>query len=112
MGIDDVGEVDVVSIENDTGRVVLSVIDSMEWTAELEQQHLVKLEQKLNTYLRFVEGGELSSCVPDSRGREIVIEVAFLHQPTQRALKVLASARAIVEEAGFGLRLKGPLGHC
>lgn len=110
MAIEDTESVDIVSVERSTGLVVVSLIDSMDWSEDTEQHHLELLEKKLNAYLRFIESGEIAEWVSDASGRGIVISACFKHQPTVRALRILASARAIIEEAGFSLRLSGPGG--
>jgi hypothetical protein len=53
MALHKTGVIDRVGVEADTGRVVLTVVDEMDWSDD--QRHLLALQQKLNTYLSFVE---------------------------------------------------------
>jgi hypothetical protein len=74
----------------------------MDWTDEAG--HLAALQEKINGYLRFIEGGELARKYPKSAGRRVRIDVVLEFVPTPTGVDFLESARRIVEGAGFGLR--------
>ncbi len=61
--------VDWLGLEKGTGRVVLAVIDDEDWTNEHEHLHL--LENKLNTYLAFIESGQVYERLAEDLGREV-----------------------------------------
>jgi hypothetical protein len=54
MGLENVSVVDAVGTEPTSGCVVLSIIDSWDWSDE--HSHLLALRDKLNSYSGFVEG--------------------------------------------------------
>ncbi|GIK54326.1 MAG: hypothetical protein BroJett014_32990 [Planctomycetota bacterium] len=108
MAVEDTDVVDFITDERATGALVLTIVDSLSWEPLDEQVHLELLQAKLNAYLRFLESGEVLRHCPDACSKELVIEVTFMNHPSPRGLKILASARAIIEEAGFSLRLRSP----
>lgn len=99
MSIDQVDVVDSVGVDTSTGHVVLTVSDHLEW----DEEHLFLLQEKLNTYLRFIEGGELLSFYPDAEGRKIRISIVFKFQPNEVAEIFLKKVRAMVGEGGIKL---------
>ena len=74
MSIDQTNVVDAIGVDNATGDVVLTIADHLEWTGS-DNEHLLLLQEKLNTYLSFVESGELLEAYPDAKGRTVLIDV-------------------------------------
>jgi hypothetical protein len=65
-------------------RVFLSIIDPLMW--DDENVHLFTLQEKINTYLYFIESGELLKAFPDSKGFDITIELVLKHYPSDEAI--------------------------
>jgi hypothetical protein len=57
MSVLDPNSVDAAGIDKESGDVVLTISDHLEW--DDANGHLLALQAKLNGYLRFVEGGDL-----------------------------------------------------
>lgn len=57
MSVDQSETVDLLSFEKESGDVVLTVSDHLDWQKSVAHQQI--LQAKLNTYLAFVEGGQL-----------------------------------------------------
>jgi len=83
--------------------VVLTISDHLAWDSI---GHLALLEGKLNTYLRFIEGGELLDTYPQARNRQAVINVIAQFPLSVDAKKFFDRATAIVSGAGIGLRFQ------
>jgi hypothetical protein len=96
--------VDFVGTEKTTGHVVLTISDHLGW--EREDEHLMLLQTKLNTYLAFVESGEISVKYPAAKGRRIRIEIVAKYPFSDRALDFLHKAQPVVEAAGYDLAWK------
>jgi len=92
--------VDFVS-QTPSGDVVLTVSDHLPWGPDGE--HLLLLQEKLNTYLRFLESGEVYERFPTSRGKSFLLNVVCLYRPDSTATAFLGQARVAVEGAGFNL---------
>ncbi len=99
MSVDQPGVIDIVS-KDKTGRIVLSISDHLDW--ENTEEHLRLLQEKINTYLRFLDSGEVYEKYPDARGRPIQIEVVLHHPPSLEARSFLAKVKPIVEGSGYG----------
>ncbi|QYR23940.1 hypothetical protein KZ483_06180 [Paenibacillus sp. sptzw28] len=59
------------------------------------------LQEKLNTYLRFIESGEIYTAYEDSVGRKFEIVIHFKENYPQSCKAFLESVREIIESAGF-----------
>jgi hypothetical protein len=105
MTIEQTNVVDFIGTDITTGSVHLTIADHLEWNAD----HILKLEEKLNSYLAYVESGELYLSYPQAGVTGIVFDLVLKHRPTDEALSFLEKAGSVIELAGFTFRY-GPLG--
>ena len=77
--------------------------------SEVSGKHLLLPQEKLNTYLRFVESGEVYSAYPAALGKRIEIHVYWRIAPTSEAEQFLSRVTSIVGEAELGFS-HGPAG--
>ncbi|WP_427309543.1 DUF6572 domain-containing protein [Cupriavidus sp. H39] len=56
--------IDAIGVDRQTGAVHLNIVDSLPW----DTAHLQLLQAKINTYLGFIESGEVYSCYPEAKG--------------------------------------------
>ncbi len=63
MSVDQTQVIDVVS-KDPKGTIVLSISDHLDW--DNTKQHLLILQEKINTYLNFVDSGEICEKYPDA----------------------------------------------
>jgi len=94
--------VDITSVDTQTGNVVLTVSDHLDWSDSLEHQRI--LQKKLNAYLAFVESGKLLESFPDAKCRGVRFSIVFKSEPDVEGLRFLDRAKEIVEAAGFSLQ--------
>jgi hypothetical protein len=102
MSVEETEAVDVISVDKQTGEVILTVSDHLEWSDNLK--HQIVLQAKLNAYLRFVESGEILERYPKAKDRRVVFRVVFKFAPDQEAKQFLGRAQQVVESAGIGFR--------
>ena len=102
MSVEQLDVVDIISTDKDTGHVILTISDHLDWVNSIEHQTL--LQAKFNKYLAFVESGEILSRYPDAKGRQIAIKVAFKFTPDQSGWRFLERAKEVIESAGLTLR--------
>jgi hypothetical protein len=103
MTIEQVGEVDFVTVDHSSGDVWLTISDHLSWDTD-EGRHLLLLQEKLNAYLRFIETGELIAKIPEAVGRSIVINLVGKFSPTEKGALFLESSKAAIAEAGVKLQ--------
>ncbi|MBP7002076.1 DUF6572 domain-containing protein [Amaricoccus sp.] len=103
MSVDQTDTIDFATIDKDSGDLWLTISDHLPWGEE-EGRHLIILQNKINSYLEFIESGEILERIPDSRGRKIVINLISKYPLSQRAETFLGKAQAAVEGVGFRLQ--------
>ena len=107
MALQKTGVIDRLGVEPDTGDVILTVVDEMDWSDD--QRHLLALQQKLNTYLSFVERGEVFRRLARSGGRivppttRVKVGIVAVHPFPAHAMAFLEYARHIFESSGMEL---------
>lgn len=97
MSVEQADVVDAIGLDQDQNTVILSIIDALPW----EDEHLLLLQNKINTYLGFIEGGELLSSYPQAEGKAVLIRLIVQHVPTPSALSFLEQVASITESAGI-----------
>lgn len=84
MSVVDTDSIDAIGLDKQAKRVFLTIVDPLVWDGE--NVHLFTLQEKINTYLHFVESGELLKAMPDSEGCDIAIELILKHMPSDEAI--------------------------
>lgn len=104
MSLEQTLTVDAVGIEGATGHCVLTICDAFDW--EDSHNHLEALQAKINSYLDFIQGGQICESYPDSAGRRLVIDILFRFDLPNEALDFLATAADVVKELDVDLRYR------
>src|SRR5579863_4230956 len=99
MSVEQTDVVDIESIERETGNVILTISDHLDWSDSLAHQSI--LQKKLNTYLAFVESGEILEQYPKAKDRPVVLNVVFRCPSDESGQAFITRARALLESAGF-----------
>jgi hypothetical protein len=99
MSIEQKDVIDFVSIDP-KGNAVLTISDHLPWDAENE--HLLLLQDKINSYLGAIETGELYDAYPNGKNRNIIIRIVALESPNKDGLLFLERAKGILTSAGYG----------
>jgi uncharacterized protein DUF6572 len=102
--IEETDIVDAIGVESRSGKVILTIFDHLDWRDE--KAHLVALENKVNTYLRFIESGELREAYPDAKKRNPVIDLVTRLELPKAGIDYLARIRRVLGDAGIGLRTR------
>jgi len=110
MTVQDSGTVDWLGIEKGTGAVLMTIIDDLDWSEEHE--HLLLLQEKINTYLAFFESGEVYQAVEENIGRRVEpgtpmkVSILARYQWTPKALQFLGHVGGVMESIGLTLQFK------
>ena len=107
MAIDDTDKIDILFRDKE-GHAVLVIADHLDWEKFDEGDHLLLLQEKLNTYLAFIDGGQLVKERPDWKGLPVVIQVDAMHAPSEKALQFYRMAGKAIADAGVSLVLHLP----
>jgi hypothetical protein len=98
MSVEDPNVIDILHSEKESGSVTLTVTDHLEWG---DGEHLLKLQDKLNKYLAFVESGEIFEQYPGANGKTVKINVVCKFRPDSEGERFLNLCREKITEAGF-----------
>lgn len=104
MSIEQVDTVDAIGKDIATGKVVLTISDHLDWTEE--GAHLLALQEKINTYLRFIESGELIATYPEAEGRALVIEVVARVPASDAGKRFFNLVHPAILDAGIEFRTR------
>jgi hypothetical protein len=107
MSIDQLDKIDFLAIERDKERVVLIISDHLDWEQD-EGEHLLLLQEKINAYLSFIEGGQMLEEKPDAKGFPVVIQVYAKYPPSEQATALYRLAGKVIADAGYSLELEVP----
>jgi hypothetical protein len=103
MSIEEPQKIDIVATRPGSKEVRLVITDHLPWSSE--GTHLLLLQEKLNTYIAFVESGQLlkltSPKVP--LDPEIIVVIVAKHPPTSAAETFLERVKEVLSGIGIGL---------
>lgn len=89
--------------------LLLIMVDPLEWADEAaHSEHLLLLQEKINTYITFIESDEIYSAIPDARGKRLIIRVLGLHEVPEQVDWFFKRITEILNERdiGFDFELK------
>jgi hypothetical protein len=105
MTIESTNTVDFLAVEPGTGHIILTALDTLDWSSETE--HLQLLQDKLNTYLLFMESGEVYEEVYRLIGARVAaltpikVHVLAKHEASPKAKRFLDYVSRVFGDAGF-----------
>jgi hypothetical protein len=103
MSVDQKDVVDALSRSHDGSAVTLTISDYLDWAQPLE--HVFTLQEKINSYLAFIESGQVLETFPDAKEKKMIIQVWFRCSPPDGDVaRFLALAEQKIEAAGFIFR--------
>ncbi|HIP76484.1 MAG TPA: hypothetical protein EYH12_05050 [Psychromonas hadalis] len=98
MSVVETDKIDAIGVDKEGQRVFLSIIDSLVWDAE--NVHLFTLQEKINSYLFFIESGELNKAFPDADSFSLVIELVLRYAPSDEAITFFDKTIQILLDKG------------
>ena len=75
MAVSDKDKIDSIGTDSGFGNIILTIDDDLSWRNEYD--HLNILQDKINSYLEFIDNGELYKNYPDAEGKRIEILINF-----------------------------------
>ncbi len=105
MSIEQTDVVDSIGVQQESGEVFLTITDHLDWQ-DGNKDHLLLLQEKVNTYLAFVESGELLETYPDAKDRGVVINIVGQYPLSDEARQFVNQASSVVSGAGMKLNFE------
>lgn len=91
MSVEDKNVIDFISLDREEKEVMLTISDHLEW--DDENEHLLILRDKLNSYLAAIEGGDLYIKYPKALNKNICIRISSATFSKCRRINLLAKIK-------------------
>lgn len=104
MSVDETNKIDSVAVAKDNSSVTLAISDHLDW--EEEGEHLLLLQEKLNTYLYFAESGKLLENFPEIHGLPVKILIFGKFPLSGEATRFFGLAKEMLAKHDLSLEFK------
>ncbi|WP_346744325.1 NAD glycohydrolase inhibitor [uncultured Streptococcus sp.] len=101
----DVTSIDAMGVSDD--HLELLLIDENKWIESLEEEHLLKLQEKLNNYIYFLESKQYVERYGDKFDKK-VIHITFQYSPSDNGLAFLAAVQKLLQPTDMSLKVELP----
>ena len=101
----DVTSIDAMGVSDD--HLELLLIDENKWIESLEEEHLLKLQEKLNNYIYFLESKQYVERYGDKFDKK-VIHITFQYSPSDNGLAFLTAVQKTLQNTDMSLRVEFP----
>ena len=101
----DVTSIDAMGVSDD--HLELLLIDENKWIESLEEEHLLKLQEKLNNYIYFLESKQYVERYGDKFDKK-VIHITFQYSPSDNGLAFLAAVQKVLQQTDMSLKVELP----
>ena len=101
----DVTSIDAMGVSDD--HLELLLIDENKWRESLEEEHLLKLQEKLNNYIYFLESKQYVARYGDKFDKKI-IHITFQYSPSDNGLAFLATVQKVLQPTDMSLKVELP----
>ena len=102
MTIEHTDVIDFISTNKDRNEVKLTISDHYDWGNS--DSHLFILQEKINTYINFIESGELLDAYAEAKNLTPVINIIGRYPLNQDASDFLEKVNVIVKSIGIEVR--------
>jgi Family of unknown function (DUF6572) len=106
MALSDPDKIDFIGIAPD-GYCVLTLADDVDWSDPAG--HIERLKAKLNTYVEFIQSGEIDRSYPAGRNNDPKIVVALRDSPPPDAVEFFRTAKEAI--TGHGIEFSWQVFH-
>ena len=89
------------------GQLEILLIDSNKWRKPLEKQHLLKLQEKINNYIHYLESKQYVEKYGDNF-KEKVIHITFQYAPSDNGLAFLVQVQKVLQSTDMSLKVTLP----
>ncbi|VVQ25572.1 hypothetical protein PS925_05831 [Pseudomonas fluorescens] len=105
MSITETKVVDIIAVpEWEPDSVVLVITDHLEWGDKAQQgEHLLLLQEKINTYIAFIESGELLESYPPAEGKNPKIRINGLYELPEQGETFIDRVTEVLKGVGIGM---------
>jgi len=96
MSVIDIDKVDGIGIHKDGFQLALLLCDHLDWANEYD--HLIQLQNKINSYIGFIESRQYEKIYEDYNISSFNIEIHFLYQLIENCQRFLDTVNMQLRE--------------
>lgn len=100
MSVEDKNKIDAIS-NNKEDMVLLTISDHLEWD---NNEHLLILQEKINSYMDFLESGQIYESYPSALDKKIIIQIVFKYLPNRIAEEFLEVVKEILNKNDYDFK--------
>jgi hypothetical protein len=105
MTIEQADVIDTIALNEAKGQAVLIISDHLPWDID-EDDHLLMLQTKINSYVDAIESGELFRKRPRTIGKHLAIQIAAKYSLSANGQKLVDAIKAHLLAFGLELRVQ------
>lgn len=98
-GVNNPDVIDLVTHDPATDEIVVIMIEDRTWSVDPEQ--VDQLLRKINTYLHFIEDGDLVEHFPQAAGKPVRMQLDCNEAPTGEAEQLIEEAQQLLLSRGI-----------
>ncbi len=99
MAITEKDVIDSVAYENNY--LLLQLYDHLDFDEEFEKVHLLMLQDKLNTYIWYIDSKQYEDTYPQRRFDCFIIRVFFMFEPTELSIRFISHVNERLSDTGI-----------
>ncbi|GFZ30406.1 hypothetical protein CSC2_09320 [Clostridium zeae] len=99
MSVLEKDKIDAIGINKDSSRIILMISDHLSW--DKEHEHLILLQEKVNSYINFIEDKQFKVIYPNIDISEYTIEIHFKYSITKNCYKFLEVVNKKLNKLGI-----------
>jgi hypothetical protein len=103
LSVEQIDKIDFIST-SPNGSVELTISDHLQW--DEKNEHVLLLQDKINSYLNFVDSGQIFEEYPNSKNKNIAIGLVMKFEPNEYALNFLQKCKSIFKELNIEFKWK------
>lgn len=103
FGLEHPGVLDAFAHDTKRDVVILAMYETRPWTGG--DQQIFQLQEKLNAYASFLLDGEFNEAYPEFAGKPVQIQLRTRHEPSEKALGLIAQVREQLAFQKVGLEV-------
>lgn len=108
MSITNIKVIDGIGTNKENDAIMLLLCDHLPWEGENAPKvvdHLLLLQQKLNAYVSFLEGGQYKGKYPNLEPKMALIDIRFQHDIPQTCEQFLQTVQDKLGELGIKIEV-------
>jgi len=92
MAVTDSQTIDGIAYDDNATTLVLEIYDHLNFDGKFEFDHLAILQDKLNSYIWFINSKQYEETYPNKRFSKFIINIHFLNAITENCKKYIENA--------------------